>query len=557
MADIVLPVPGSDFNTWGEKLNVAVNAVNEDASDTTVAGYVDGPGLTADALSANYADNIKTTRGPKIGTRIKPVVSSALLDGPSWMSEDGETLFRIGGLSLRWSMNDGATWTTDPQTFPDAIKGVRTMDNGELLVSSEDKLYVSTGWSANPSTATYSVVVTCSEPTAFISNQWGLDTYQNIAVASEYGPKDAGANARKVWLSEDYGVTWAVILDIGTAADTHVHGVAYDRYSDGIWVVTGDFADNCTIRYSPRGGAFTTLVSGEYQAVNVYPMAKCVLFSSDMPPNGVTRMMRLPGGQFSPIEVAYLIDDSETLTELGSLPYRRSESHPLLLSFRSATGKVGRGRILATWDGLTISEIWADTMTGDGAGVTSAVGPTASGKLLGQVINTSRGTSVALRATFPGRELGPDTSIRVDASSMAARYSAPTFAIVNGTGVWQLDPDSDQGVGCTLAFPDWWRVARVEVDWTCSTSGSGDAWLRLYGSVVDGTLSSPALLGASSVIESAPVINAIKTTVLTLPNGLSIPRGKALSFYVRRMAGQVTDTLTASVAVTAVRFTSA
>ena len=59
MADINLPVPGSDFNTWGEKLNNAVAAVNDQGEPANVRNIVstDIDTLGSDiegALSANY-----------------------------------------------------------------------------------------------------------------------------------------------------------------------------------------------------------------------------------------------------------------------------------------------------------------------------------------------------------------------------------------------------------------------------------------------------------------------------------------------------------------------
>jgi len=59
MADINLPVPGSDFNTWGEKLNTAVTVANDQGEPANVRNIVSTDIATVGsdiegALSANY-----------------------------------------------------------------------------------------------------------------------------------------------------------------------------------------------------------------------------------------------------------------------------------------------------------------------------------------------------------------------------------------------------------------------------------------------------------------------------------------------------------------------
>jgi len=75
MAAINLPVPGSDFNTWGEKLNETIVAVNAQGDPATVAAAVATDIATPDsaietALTARYVEGqaqSETPVSPEVG----------------------------------------------------------------------------------------------------------------------------------------------------------------------------------------------------------------------------------------------------------------------------------------------------------------------------------------------------------------------------------------------------------------------------------------------------------------------------------------------------------
>lgn len=60
-----------------------------------------------------------------------------------------------------------------------------------------------------------------------------------------------GANAERksipIYSSDDNGLSWRVIYEIPAGKAKHVHGVYADKYSDSVWVYTGDSDGECWV----------------------------------------------------------------------------------------------------------------------------------------------------------------------------------------------------------------------------------------------------------------------------------------------------------------------
>lgn len=333
-------------------------------------------------------------------TLVDPTISDAGFFYPSWMADDGAEAWSWSSTGLRVSTDDWQT-TTLVHSFSMAITGLRQLADGELLVSLQKaddsvpgELWKSSGYTrANPSGATWSKVLTFSSNGVYAIGSWNLWVHDEYVFAAEYGAKTAGANARYVYRSTDSGETWTAIYD-HEGEGRHVHGVAYDRWADRVWVVLGDGSGNWGIVYSDDWQDETptwATLSSTVQPVGVMPMADCVLFGNDHTDNAIYRWDRTTGE----LGIAVQVETSGQLTMVTGQMFRRSESHPVLIPFAQVPGVTGPGELWATYDGATFYRLWRDAQTYTGKGLVRVVGPTASGNLLGH-LNDDRQTSASL-----------------------------------------------------------------------------------------------------------------------------------------------------------------
>ena len=128
-----------------------------------------------------------------------------------------------------------------------------------------------------------------------------IDSYKNIVILSEYilpasYTDETNTEGRKLFLSTDYGETFKEIFDLAdripSVVNGHIHSIAYDRYDDIIWVVTGDTYD--MIYFSKDLGETWYQATKEYKDCNVQmtsiiPLSDCVLFGTDCPILGMAR----------------------------------------------------------------------------------------------------------------------------------------------------------------------------------------------------------------------------------------------------------------------------
>jgi hypothetical protein len=327
----------------------------------------------------------------------KPTVSIA--DGgyhnTAWLQRDGTLLGSFGSTILETSTDSGVTWSGTLHVFPYPIKGIRELDNGEVLVATSPGggaaggLYLSSGWPTNHATATWTLVLTCTGGAgSFIHGGWGMSSHDSIAVVSEYGIQSPTDKARYVYLSKDYGATWAIIFDIGIVNGVHVHGSAYDPWWGAIWVVNGDGVPGNTghtTRVSYDLGQTWNIVSTVHQLTAIRPLPNCILFATDEgSPNGIWRIPRVT--RANPVlEPAYTLDASASQLYVATMAFRSKWTNdpPTLFSWIASGGTAEPGHLTVTQDGYTFRDIWADTITYTVQGLRTMLGPTLAGTYTG------------------------------------------------------------------------------------------------------------------------------------------------------------------------------
>jgi hypothetical protein len=105
-----------------------------------------------------------------------------------------------------------------------------------------------------------------------------------------------------IYASIDAGATWNVAYTFRKGAIRHVHNIVYDRWEGCLWVLTGDYGDECRIlRASCDFKSVEAVLQGNQQAraVALVPTEDGLYFTSDTPleSNYVYRLDR--GGNLS------------------------------------------------------------------------------------------------------------------------------------------------------------------------------------------------------------------------------------------------------------------
>lgn len=101
-----------------------------------------------------------------------------------------------------------------------------------------------------------------------------------------------------IYGSTDGGLTWAVAHTFPQRAIRHVHNIVHDAWGNCLWILTGDYGDECRIlRASLDFSRVETVLQGNQQAraVALVPTAENLYFSSDTPleENYIYRLDRL------------------------------------------------------------------------------------------------------------------------------------------------------------------------------------------------------------------------------------------------------------------------
>ena len=214
---------------------------------------------------------------------------------------------------------------------------------------------------------------------------WLFDVQDNIVLAGGYSSAPNYGKG-KINFSNDHGRTYKTILDLenqtifgatATAA-AHIHGCAWDKWWNRVWVVMGDYPfdgqavgkilwcdnpqdANPIWHMEPRD-----LIQPDKhneQHIAVYPMQDCILFGSDCNPSYIARRARVSKDQATFTDMALYLH--EGLAYYPAQFWRHREDLPVTI-FLASDQKVRYGDnpdgVLITYDGVNFSRIWSDTI---------------------------------------------------------------------------------------------------------------------------------------------------------------------------------------------------
>ena len=89
-----------------------------------------------------------------------------------------------------------------------------------------------------------------------------------------------------IYGSHDGGATWNVAYTFPKGAIRHVHNVLYDRWQNCLWILTGDYGDECRVlRASCDFSSIDVVMQGRQQAraVAAIPTRDALYFATDTP----------------------------------------------------------------------------------------------------------------------------------------------------------------------------------------------------------------------------------------------------------------------------------
>ena len=272
------------------------------------------------------------------------------------------------------------------------LKGMLFLPNGEAMVTirnpytqADGGIFVSTGFQANPLTATWARTLTYSNSGNYcLACSWDAapagHIREGLVVVTEYGGQSNQAStnvnngASRVWVSLDYGQTWREIFNLLKTYGTknqHMHGVAYDPYSDNILMCFGDgyagapavsgtmYTDNW-LDDTPTWKAIIPVKSAAaWQLTLMKATPAGIICGSDGGPDGIWFMARdSRGGYKFPEPIITNIRSSW----IGSMAYQSDPSRPTLLVFSNGQSNADPVRVfMIAARGDQIDEVYCDT----------------------------------------------------------------------------------------------------------------------------------------------------------------------------------------------------
>jgi hypothetical protein len=100
-----------------------------------------------------------------------------------------------------------------------------------------------------------------------------------------------------IYASTDAGATWSIAYTFPRGAIRHIHNIVHDPWADHLWIMTGDYGDECRLlRATYNFSHVEALLQGKQQAraVAAIPTEDGLYFASDTPlePNYIYRLDR-------------------------------------------------------------------------------------------------------------------------------------------------------------------------------------------------------------------------------------------------------------------------
>lgn len=281
------------------------------------------------------------------------------------------------------SVDNGETWNriykSGSLSFP---TGVTSSGEVVLLTVRDDGGQYTEVWMSetldSDDDENWSKVITASS--GMFSTAYGKSVRGNVVLYSVYGNKDPLNPPRHLYISRDYGRTFAevevrAIADMPDVNHFHLHDCEYDPFTDRIWVSNGD-QSNSAIQFSDDWGESWHVISGVSQATNIIALPDRILLGTDGWPDGFKVIYKnnlLPKQIYTEDDVKVLY--APLLNEDASRPFKyvanniktridsQIDTYPynLLAVFNSAGSTNGVASLAASPDGKQFYPIVNDT----------------------------------------------------------------------------------------------------------------------------------------------------------------------------------------------------
>lgn len=333
-------------------------------------------------------------------------------------SADMTTLYGKGRSTsqnvLRKSTDSGVTWT-DVRTInglgnnSEILQGVITLPSGEVLIATSGGsgvpgyIYRSTGWVANPTTATLTLThttrggsfaaiwnfnqkcVNTSDPTDKVVF---INTYSGGQTASSSTDAAQISKARYAMLSMDEGVTFNNVLDVysqnpsyPTLGGVHQHAAYYFPAFDWLIVTCGDTtagqtlvgAGNMLMFYSEDWRANPTAPTWKTMPIPTILANTTVQMTSILCTEDSIMFLADPPGQFGLIfpitgyrtlgEPRLMRQDRDIFSPYGKALERAKPGLPILIGHNQTSGYFagGQSELRCSPDGHTFYPLWRDS----------------------------------------------------------------------------------------------------------------------------------------------------------------------------------------------------
>lgn len=96
--------------------------------------------------------------------------------------------------------------------------------------------------------------------------------------------QNMGKEAVNIYISVDNGETWQVVYTFPEGNINHVHGLFYDKYTQYVWVLTGDRENECIIGYTDdEFHTFHEVLRGgqEYRSCQLFFYKDFIVYATD------------------------------------------------------------------------------------------------------------------------------------------------------------------------------------------------------------------------------------------------------------------------------------
>jgi hypothetical protein len=353
---------------------------------------------------------------------------------------------RVADNTLMYSDDEMATWTATTFTNKFGLQAVVETYDGEILVLHgqgqqlpTNYVYKSSGWSANPATATFNLKLTVPSG---VSSLWGfglngMGADGTVVITTYGGQTNAGGlpsndqTGHYSFISRDHGGTFSAGIDLlslpGNPSQNpqgaHWHGNAYSQLDNCVWFTYGDNnypdvrampgtgntqlmrldLDTMTLTFLPIGADYAGLTAGLLQQWT----GVCVLddgsvsLTPDAAPQAFTVVPRLGYRTYGP-QHGMLVSDPEGTWQIGGPIVRAKKGNPYLTASeldgtRAMQANIDGGlrvAIYAAVDGLAWQRIYLDTampLKLNQFIQITPIGVLASGKFVCRTSNTNSG----------------------------------------------------------------------------------------------------------------------------------------------------------------------